>query len=111
MVPTANAILTFTSHPMVANVPELARAVVVKVLLRVHSVLKIVSFANPSCIWRAFVVPLRCLATWFSFTVLVIVAIVVTGLAKHLGVTLLGCLHPRILGTSRKNVGYAIRRG
>ena len=57
MVALAHPAGTFSSHPLVAHMAELARAVLVKVLLRVLSVPKIVSLADTIGIWRILFVP------------------------------------------------------
>ena len=62
MVTLAHAVFSFSGNPMVAHMLELARAILVKVLLRMNGILEIVSLAASSGIWRILFVPRFCLA-------------------------------------------------
>ena len=101
MAALAHAAGALARHPLAAHVRELARAVLVEMLLRVLGILKIVSLANTIGIGRILAIPFL----GALVTTLVILLLIVARLAKNLRITLVCCLEPSVLSTCSKNIG------
>ena len=101
MVLLAHSTRSFASHPMHANMAELAGTILIKMLLRMLRVFKIVSLANLRSIRGILAVPLL---RSHAFLFVLVILLVARTATKRVGITLICRFEACVLCTRGKDI-------